>query len=133
MSGPTPAAPRPRGAAKRSPAPSAEGKNGAATAPPSPSSTDQTTMAERMAEEAKDFSDYKDVWVYVQQRDGVAAAVGWQLLGQATLIAGQLEDATGAVVVGHDVRHLAEDAIHYGAEVVYLLDSPLLDLYRTPS
>src|SRR5689334_13945056 len=99
MTSPTPATPRPRGAAKRSPAPSADGKNGAVAAPPSPSSTDPTTMAERMAEEGKDFSDYKDVWVYVQQRDGVAAPVGWQLLGQATLIARALKVATGAVVV----------------------------------
>jgi len=133
MPGPPPAAPRPRGAAKRSPAPAADAKNGAVTAPPSASATDQTTMAERMAEEAKDFSDYKDVWVYVQQRYGVAAPVGWQLLGQATLMAKALSVATGAVVVGHDVRHLAEEAIQYGADVVYLVDSPVLKLYRTHS
>jgi electron transfer flavoprotein alpha subunit len=127
-----PAAPRPRGAGKRAPAAEAE-KNGASAPPPSQDSADQTTMHERLAEEARDFSDHKGVWVYVQQRDGVAAPVGWQLLGQAVQMARQLEVETGAVVVGHNVRHLAEQAIQQGADVVYLVDAAVLAEYRTHS
>jgi electron transfer flavoprotein alpha subunit len=83
------------------------------------------------AEEAIDFSDYRGVWVFIQQRDGVAGAAGWQLLGQAASMAKELNTEVGAVVVGHNVRHLAEDAIAYGADVVYLVDSPVLAQYRT--
>jgi electron transfer flavoprotein alpha subunit len=91
-------------------------------------------MAERAsdkAEQAPDFSDYKGVWVYIQQRDGVAAPVGWQLLGQAVPMAAELEVEVGAVVAGHNVGHLAEQAIQYGADVVYVVDHPVLAQYRT--
>ena len=82
-------------------------------------------------EQAVDFSDYRGVWVYIQQRDGVPAVVGWQLLGQAVAMARDLDTEVGAVVVGHNVRHLAEEAIQYGADVVYLVDDPVLARYRT--
>ena len=71
------------------------------------------------------------MWVYIQQRDGVAAPVGWQLLGQAVQMARDLAVEVGAVVVGHKVRHLAEEAIQHGADVVYLVDHPVLERYRT--
>src|SRR3954454_1672430 len=83
------------------------------------------------AEEAIDFSDYRGVWVYIQQRDGVAGPAGWQLLGQAASMAKELGTEVGAVVIGHNVCHLAEDAIAYGADVVYLVDNPVLAKYRT--
>jgi electron transfer flavoprotein alpha subunit len=82
-------------------------------------------------EQLPDFSDYRGVWVHIHQRDGVAAPVGWQLLGRAREMAEVLGCATGAVVVGHQVRHLADQAIHYGADVVYVVDAPVLALYRT--
>src|SRR5579875_150745 len=90
-------------------------------------------MTERapVAEQIPDFSDYRGVWVNVQQRDGVAAPVSWQLLGQAVPMARELEVEVGAIVVGYRVRHLAEQAIHYGADVVYLVDDPVLERYRT--
>jgi electron transfer flavoprotein alpha subunit len=78
-----------------------------------------------------DFSDYRGIWVYIQQRDGVAAPVGKQLLGQAVEMAKQIDVEVGALVVGHNVRHLAEEAIWYGADVVYLVDQPVLEKYRT--
>src|ERR687886_1391922 len=83
------------------------------------------------AEEPIDFSDYRGVWVYIQQRDGVAGPAGWQLLGQAVGMAKELGTEVGAVVVGRDVRHLADEAIAYGADVVYLVDHPVLAKYRT--
>jgi electron transfer flavoprotein alpha subunit len=82
-------------------------------------------------EQEPDFSDYRGIWVYIQQRNGVAAPVGPQLLGQAVQMARQLECEVGALVVGHQVRHLADEAIAYGADVVYLVDHPVLARYRT--
>ena len=83
------------------------------------------------AEETIDFSDYRGVWVFIQQRDGVAGPAGWQLLGQAVGMAKELDTEVGAVVVGHNVRHLADAAIAYGADVVHLVDNPVLAQYRT--
>lgn len=88
-------------------------------------------QAPAAANEAAEFADYHGIWVYMQQRDGVAAPAGPQLLGQAVRMAEDLKTDVGALVVGHNVRHLADEAIRYGADVVYLVDDPALAEYRT--
>lgn len=78
-----------------------------------------------------DLSAYRGVWVFVEQRKGKAAPVSWQLLGKARELARDLETELGAVVMGYNVRHLVDEAFAYGADVVYLIDDPVLDVYRT--
>ena len=88
-------------------------------------------MAERTQEVMPDWSDYRGVLVFVEQRDGVAKNVSWQLLGQGRKLADKLEAPLMAAVLGSDVEHLAAEAIAYGAEKVYLCDAPELAMYRT--
>lgn len=83
------------------------------------------------AESAPDFSEYRGIWVCVQHRRGEVAPVSWQLLGVARQLAGEIDVPVGAAVLGHDVRRLAQDAIAYGAEIVYLIDDRVLLDYRT--
>jgi electron transfer flavoprotein alpha subunit len=73
---------------------------------------------------------WKGVWVLVEQRDGHAHPVSWQLLGVGATLAGDLEEDLSAVILGSDIGHLAETAFGYGAKNVYLLDSPVLKDYR---
>ncbi len=79
----------------------------------------------------QDFSDYLGLMVVVEQRAGVAKKVSWQLLGEATRMAAKINAPVYALVMGHNVRHLAEEAIRRGADKVYLADSPVLEKYRT--
>ncbi len=74
---------------------------------------------------------YRGVWVFVEQQDGEAASVGWELLGVGQRLARDLEVELAALVLGHEVEHLAGEAFAYGAEVVYLVDDPVLRDYRT--
>lgn len=78
-----------------------------------------------------DWSDYRGVMVVVEQRDGVAKKVSWQLLGESRRLADKLEVPLLALIIGHQVHHLAEEAIAYGADRVYVSDSPELKDYRT--
>ncbi|MCB6992567.1 electron transfer flavoprotein subunit alpha/FixB family protein [bacterium 210820-DFI.6.37] len=75
--------------------------------------------------------DYKNVWVYAEQRQGVLTPVVIELLGEGK----KLADAAGvdlcAVLLGHNVKNLAEELIQYGAKTVYVADDPLLDKYTT--
>jgi electron transfer flavoprotein alpha subunit len=73
---------------------------------------------------------YSGVWVWVEQRDGQAARVSWELLGEGSRIARSLEMELSACVLGHNVNGLAHRAIHYGADKVYLVDDPTLMMYR---
>ncbi len=78
-----------------------------------------------------DWSNYRGVMVVVEQRDGVAKKVSWQLLGESRRLADKLDAPLLALVIGHDVEQLAKEAIAYGADRVYVSDSPELKDYRT--
>lgn len=62
---------------------------------------------------------------------GVAKPVSWQLLGEGTKLATKLDVPLLAIVIGSDVQHLAQEAIFYGADRVYLCDALELKNYRT--
>ncbi|MGZ4165006.1 MAG: electron transfer flavoprotein subunit alpha/FixB family protein [Tumebacillaceae bacterium] len=90
-----------------------------------------------MAEEKKkpadmpDWSDYRGVMIVIEQRGGVGKKVSWQLLGEGRKLADKLEVDLIAMVIGHNVQNLAEEAIGYGADRVYISDAPELKDYRT--
>jgi len=76
---------------------------------------------------------YRGVWVFVEQTDGEAAKVSWELLGKGKELAAKLGVELAAVVIGHKVEQLCKEAFSYGAEKAYLLDAPLYTDYRTQS
>jgi len=82
---------------------------------------------------AKLQAQYRGVWVFVEQADGEAAKVSWELLGKGKELAAKLGVGLSAVVIGHKVEQLCHEAFTYGAEKAYLLDAPLYADYRTQS
>ena len=77
-----------------------------------------------------DLSAYKDVWVFIEHREGELAKVGLQLLGCATGLASDVGERVCAVLVGHRVEGIIPTLFEYGAEVVYHVDAPELETYR---
>jgi electron transfer flavoprotein alpha subunit len=77
------------------------------------------------------MKDSRDVWVFVEQDVGGVAAVSLELLTKAVDLAKTLGSKVGALLMGHDIAHLAEPLIHHGADVVFLADHPELTDYRT--
>ena len=73
------------------------------------------------------------IWVLIEQQEGAPHPVSWELLGAARRLAAEL-DAEQAVVegvlLGHDVGAIAQEAFRYGASRVYLVDDPVLRVYR---
>jgi electron transfer flavoprotein alpha subunit len=72
-------------------------------------------------------------WVYIEQEDGIAHPVSWELLGEARLLAeqvnaGQTDPEQTAVVegilLGENVDPIAREAVRYGAQRVRVLDHP---------
>jgi electron transfer flavoprotein alpha subunit len=89
---------------------------------------------ETEAEEDKTGVDaWKGVWVFVEQSEGKAHPVSWELLGVGRTLANDLGVELAAFVLGSDVKPLAEEAFGYNADKVYLIDDPLLHHYRTPT
>jgi len=86
------------------------------------------------AEEVKtDIEAWKGVWVFVEQNNGKAHPVSWELLGVGRTLANDLGVELAAFVLGSEVKALAEEAFGYDADKVYLIDDPLLHNYRTPT
>ncbi len=75
--------------------------------------------------------DYRNVWVFAEQRDGTLTRVAEQLVGKARDLADVLGARAMAVLLGHGVEKLAETLIWDGADTVYLADDPQLAHYRT--
>ncbi len=88
-------------------------------------------MAEAVQEQAYDWSEYRGVLIYVEQREGLAKPVSWQLLGQGRRLADKLDTQLFAAVIGAQVEHLAQDAVAYGADRVYICEAEELRDYRT--
>jgi electron transfer flavoprotein alpha subunit len=74
---------------------------------------------------------YRHVWVYIEQTDGEAARVSWELLGTGARLAKTLGVELCAVIIGHRVEHLCAEAFAHGADRAYLLDAPVYEHYRT--
>jgi len=72
-----------------------------------------------------------EVWVFVEQSDGSAARVSWELLGVGRALANDLKTNLAAVVAGHRSADVLAEAVAYGADVVYSVDSEVLAHYRT--
>jgi len=75
--------------------------------------------------------DYRNVWVFAEQRDGALVKVAHQLMGKARQLADTLGASAEAVLLGHNVEPLAQELIADGADTVYLVEDPLLEHYRT--
>jgi electron transfer flavoprotein alpha subunit len=88
-------------------------------------------MAEERNAAEQDWSAYRGVMIVVEHRRGIAKKVSWQLLGEGRKLADKLEAPLLALVIGYGVEHLAEEAIHYGADRAYLCQGEELDDYRT--
>lgn len=83
------------------------------------------------SDEEVDLTAYQGVWVWVEQFQGEACSISWEMMGQGRIIADQLGTQLTACVLGHNVRKIAEQAIQYGADRVFLFDDPSLADVRT--
>jgi len=78
-----------------------------------------------------DKKEWLDVLVYIEISDGKPQEVGWELLGQATRLAGKLNQKVKALIIGNGASKFAEEAVSYGAETVYVVDDLAYETYVT--
>ncbi len=78
-----------------------------------------------------DFSDYKGVWVYAEQREGKLTSTVLELLTEGRRLADELNVELSAVLLGDNVSSLSDTLGSYGADNVILCEDPLLNNYTT--
>ncbi len=77
------------------------------------------------------LEEYKGVYVFAQQVDNVISGIAYELLGKGKELAATLGTEVTAVLIGSDVKGLADSLAEYGADKVILVDDPELKEYRT--
>ncbi len=79
------------------------------------------------------FSDYKNIWVYAEQRAGKLMDVSLELIGEGYRLSREIgnDSKVCALLVGDKTDHLVSDLFEAGADAVYQIDNPLLDKFTT--
>ena len=63
-------------------------------------------------------SDYKNVYVFAEQRGGVVQSVALELIGKARDLADALGEKVVAILAGYNVEPLIQTLFEYGADEV---------------
>ncbi len=77
------------------------------------------------------LEEYKGVYVFAQQVDNIVNSIAFELIGKGKDLAADLGTEVTAVLVGSDVKGLADELAEYGADKVIVVDDPELKEYRT--
>ena len=79
----------------------------------------------------ENIEQYKGVYIYAQQVDNEISPIAYELLGKAKDLAADLDTQVTAILLGSNVKSLADSLAQYGADRVIVVDNPVLETYRT--
>lgn len=79
----------------------------------------------------KEIKERDEVWVFAEQRNKKIARVAFELLGKASELADTLGVKVGAILLCDKDTGLSKELIAYGADKVYLAESPELEHFKT--
>lgn len=77
------------------------------------------------------IQDYKDVYVFAEQRDGKIQNVALELLGKARELADANNEKVVAILLGKNIKAEAKTLVEHGADKVLVVDHDLLTTYLT--
>lgn len=77
------------------------------------------------------LEEYKGVFIFAEQVDNKISNIAYELLGKAKDLAKDLDTDVTAVLIGYNVKELADSLAEYGADRVIVVDDPELKDYRT--
>jgi len=79
------------------------------------------------------MAENKGVMIHGEVTEGKLSAMATELLGCGRKLDDDMGQELSAVLIGSDVSGLAQEAIAFGADKVYVVDDPLLKDYQTDS
>ncbi len=80
---------------------------------------------------SSDIAAFKNIWVFCEQRGGQLMNTTLELVSSGRELADELGVEMCGILLGDDVDHLASEIGGYGADKVYVCNSPLLKNYTT--
>ena len=91
----------------------------------------ETAVAHKLTPEQ--LSQYKDVWVFAEQKNGIVQSVVFELLGKGRELADKLGVKLCAVYLGENIGDQLEQLFWRGADIVYVVEFPKLKNYLSES
>ncbi|MEE9398995.1 MAG: electron transfer flavoprotein subunit alpha/FixB family protein [Dehalococcoidales bacterium] len=79
------------------------------------------------------MTEYRGIMVYAETTEGKLAAIATELLGCGRKLADDLGQELSATLIGSEVSSLAQVAITFGADKVYLAEDMILQNYQSDS
>ncbi|MDQ0198382.1 electron transfer flavoprotein subunit alpha/FixB family protein [Neobacillus ginsengisoli] len=79
------------------------------------------------------LDEYRGVWIFIEQNDSKIEGVSLELLGAGRKLADKLQVPLSGFLLGSGIKGLAGQVISYGADLVFMIDHPVLKQYRTES
>lgn len=73
---------------------------------------------------------FKDIWVFAEQKKGIVQSVVYELLGEGKKLSQKRNQKLAAVLLGENIKQEAQKLIERGADKVYVIDSPHLKNYQ---
>ena len=84
-----------------------------------------------MAYNSMNIDEFKNVWVFCEQRQGKMMPTTFELISEGRKLADELGVELCGLLLGDNVEGIAKELGGYGADKVYVCDSPLLKDYTT--
>ena len=78
-----------------------------------------------------DIAAFKNVWVFCEQRQGKMMPTSFELISEGRKLADELGVELCGILLGDDVDGIAKELGGYGADKVYVYNSPLLKDFTT--
>jgi len=73
--------------------------------------------------------EWRGVWIFIEAFEGEVSEASLQLLNPGRKIADKIKTDLVGVILGHNIKHLVNEPIYYGAEKVIYVDDPRLSTY----
>ena len=84
-----------------------------------------------MSYDCTKIEEFDGVWVFCEQRNGALMPTDLELVSEARKLADELGSKVTALLLGDNMEAAAKELGGYGADKVWLYDSPMLGVYNT--
>ena len=84
-----------------------------------------------MAFNSADIQDFRDIWVFCEQREGELMSTDFELISEGRKLADERGSKLVGLLLGKDVAGLAKELGGYGADKIIVCDAPELEYYTT--
>ncbi|MDQ6723200.1 MAG: electron transfer flavoprotein subunit alpha/FixB family protein [Thermoproteota archaeon] len=96
----------------------------------------ETPITDTEKENAIESNNYRHLYIIIEQEEGSILPVSFEMLGEGRRLIDDFntrykpEEKVVAIILGHNIKHLSQELIYQGADVVICADHPELCYHR---